>query len=123
MPFQALDFVAVAERIDVLVDEVEHFIEPVGGIYRLAAKRIDEGGGHAITLGMPFVLLRDGAADAVKAGIERAVAVERAHKAAIERRDRQAIVEIRAAVGDPQFDAWDSAAKGGSPTRYSSRRG
>src|SRR6202008_416216 len=55
---------------------------------------------------VPFVLLRDRAADAVESGIERAIAIKRAHETAKQRGDRDCIVESRAAVGNTQLDSW-----------------
>ena len=71
---------------------------------RRTRERIDKSRGNAVALGMPFVFCGDGAADAVEAGIECAVAVERAHQTAEQRGNGDGIVEPRAAVGNAQFD-------------------
>ena len=42
---------------------------------------------------MPFVLLRDRAADAIESCIERAIAIERAHEAPEKRCDADGILE------------------------------
>ena len=98
------DFPRAPERVRIFGDEIDHLIEPLRECEGRTGERLDEGRANAVALGVPLVLLRDGAADTVEAGVERAVAVECAHQAPEQRRDGDGVVQPRAAVGDAQFD-------------------
>src|SRR5262245_41181389 len=98
------DFVRAVERIDVFGNKIDDLIQPLHEREGRSRERLDESGTNAVALSMPLVLLRDGAADAVEASIECAVAIERAHEAAKQGRDCQRVVEPGAAVGDPQLE-------------------
>ena len=99
----------------------KHLVEPLRERERRARKRIDEGRGDAVALGVPLVLRGDGAADAVEAGVECAVAVERAHQAAEQRGDGDA--HRRAACNCRRRAVRRSGctATAAAPTRCSSR--
>src|SRR5829696_3013686 len=72
------DLAGAAQRLNGSMNEIQHLAEPGGGICWLSPKRINEGGADAVTLRVPFVFHRNRTSDAVEAGIQRAIAVERA---------------------------------------------
>ena len=76
------DLVHAAEGLGVLGDEIDHLIEPLHERERRARERFNEGRADAVALGVPFVLLCDRPTDAIKAGIQRAVAIKRTHETA-----------------------------------------
>ena len=64
-----LDVGAASECLDIFGDEIENLVEPFPDTERRAGERIDEGGGDAMALSMPFVFLRDGASHKIETGI------------------------------------------------------
>ena len=92
------------ERVDILGDEIEDLVEPLLERERRARKRLDKGRANAVALGVPFVLLRDGTADAVETCVKRTVTIERAYETAKYRGNSHGVVKTRATIGNPQFD-------------------
>jgi len=76
------DFLCAAECVNIFGNEIGHLIEPLRERQGRTGKRLDKRRADAVALGVPLVLLRDRAADAVEAGIKRMVAVERAYQEA-----------------------------------------
>src|SRR5215831_10634614 len=98
-----LDLRSAGERGDVFGDEIEHLVEPLPQGERGSGERFDKGGADPITLGVPFVLLGDGAAHAVKSCVKRAIAVKRADETTEQRGYGNGVIEARAAVGNAQL--------------------
>src|SRR5262245_10487637 len=101
---QMSDFTGAVECLYILGDKIDDLVEPLRERERRAGERLNERRSDAVALRVPLVLLRDRAADTVESGIERAIAIEGANETAEHGRDRDCIVEPRAAVGDTQLD-------------------
>jgi hypothetical protein len=87
---------AVARDLQRVGEDVAHRLRAPGRL-------VDEAAVDAVALRAPAVLGHDGARGAGQPRVERAVADETAHQAAVEGRDGERIVEPGAAVGHAQL--------------------
>ena len=106
MAWQRRDLGAAAERLGVGGRLLDHAVEHLGD--RHGAFLGHEGAVHAVALRPPLVLDHDGARDRVDVGVAPGIVVEVPHQRAVERRDRDRILDQRAAVGRAQLQRRDA---------------
>src|SRR3954469_7205889 len=75
-----VDLACAIERLHVFMNEIQDLIEPSRGIKGVAAEWVDEGSADPVALGVPFILRRDGTANAVEASVQRPIAIKRANE-------------------------------------------
>src|SRR5688572_7632912 len=97
-PAGEVEFALAAELPGILGHEVQSLLEEVADRFGRAGPLVDEAAVDAVALGTPAVLVIDGARGAGLAGIELGIEAQAAHEAAIERRNRDGVVDPRAAV-------------------------
>ncbi len=98
----APDLVAAAERVGIGRAVVDRPLQHVGD--RDRARIGDESAVHAIALRAPLVLYHDRARDRVDLRVAPGIEDEMARQCAIERSDRDRIVDQGAAVGRAQLE-------------------
>ena len=93
--------VRAIECLSISKDEVEHHVEQLGD--GDSARARDEGALRAVALGPPFVFDRDSAVNDSKRDIVGRVGIKEADQTAIEGRDRNCILDPRAAIRRAQL--------------------
>ena len=93
-----LDLVDTAKNLRVAVHVLQHLLEQISDRDRAIARNIDEGAVHAVTLRAPFVLNHDRAGHGGQVPVLPRIAGEPPRQRAVQRRDRNRILDQRARV-------------------------